>query len=36
MRDIACYSVRLRKNDRERARGVRRDAQILTQNFFRE
>jgi predicted membrane-bound mannosyltransferase len=29
MRDVVYYSVRLRKSDRERARELRRDAQIL-------
>jgi hypothetical protein len=31
IRAVECYSVRLRKNDRERARDQRRDAQILPQ-----
>jgi hypothetical protein len=31
MRAVVCCSMRLRKSDRERARGVRRDAQILPQ-----
>jgi hypothetical protein len=35
MRAVVCYSVRLRNSDRERARDLRRDAQILNQ-FFRE
>jgi hypothetical protein len=29
MRAVVCYSVRLRKSDRERARDLSRDAQIL-------
>jgi hypothetical protein len=36
MRAAVCYSVRLRKSDREIARDLRRDAQILSQYFFRE
>jgi hypothetical protein len=31
MRAVVYYSVRLRKSDRERARDLRRDAQILPQ-----
>jgi hypothetical protein len=31
MRAVVCYSVRLRKSDREKARDLRRDAQILPQ-----
>jgi hypothetical protein len=34
MRAVVCYSVRLRKSDRERARDLCRDAQILPQYFF--
>jgi hypothetical protein len=34
MRAVVYHSVRLRKSDRERARDLRRDAQILP--FFRE
>jgi hypothetical protein len=36
MRAVLYYSMRLRKSDRERARDLRRDAQILPQQFFRE
>jgi hypothetical protein len=36
MRAVVYYSVRLRKRDRERARDLRRVAQILPQQFFRE
>jgi hypothetical protein len=35
MRAVGYYSARLRKSDRERARDIRRDAQIL-KRFFRE
>jgi hypothetical protein len=35
MRAVVYYSVRLRKSDRERARDLRRDVQILPQ-IFRE
>jgi hypothetical protein len=33
---VVYYSVRLRKSDREIARDLRRDAQILSQSVFRE
>jgi hypothetical protein len=35
MRAVVYYSMRVRKRDRERARDLRRDAQIK-QYFFRE
>jgi hypothetical protein len=36
MRAVVCYSVRLRKSDRERVRDLSRDAQILPKTAKRK